>query len=694
MLFSRSLNTRRLFCALVLGASCLSFSQQTITDSIAEVQLQEVEITALRQRQDPLRVAAALTIKQFTDTYTGGQRSLQEYLYQVPGLATLNSSNYAQDLRISIRGFGSRAAFGIRGIKLVVDQIPETTPDGQGQLDNIPLDLIERISVLRGPSSLRFGNASGGVISIDTRDPLDEVTHRFSARLGTFGQSQYTYSLSLPSTDKAGGLIMQLSHQQIEGFRAHSAVETSMLNAKYVRQLSSFTKWVTQFNYTDSPIAQDPGAVNLEDFQGDPLAARTQNEVFNARESIRHYKIGTSLTHEVKGHHTLSSYAFYSGRYFEGFLPFSDGGAVILDRQYAGQGASFTLRSSTKSKSVSKWDSQWQFGYDWAAQKDNRKRHVNELGQRGVLTLDQDERFSSFGTYAIYELSNRILLAQLGLRYDSNQLRLDDRFFLDAVDTSDALQLDAFSPQLGLSYALGSRSSLFVNASRSYETPALTELANSPAGDTGFNKALDVQRTQMIEWGVTHKSQDTQWELVLFTGTTTNDILPYELEAFPGRSFFRNAGSTQRSGLETAYRRRFKNLEVDMVYTYMKLQFSESDLAQGLEGNRLPGVPDQSASLQLNYALSKSTSLQYQRLFRGGLFADDANAQKVPSLWLDHLTFSRQIQWGQTRSMLAIGIQNLANVDYADNIRINAFGGRFYESGLPRQVFLNLSTRL
>jgi len=131
-----------------------------------------------------------------------------------------------------------------------------------------------------------------------------------------------------------------------------------------------------------------------------------------------------------------------------------------------------------------------------------------------------------------------------------------------------------------------------------------------------------------------------------------------------------------------------------MVYTYMKLQFSESDLAQGLEGNRLPGVPDQSVSLQLNYALSKSTSLQYQRLFRGGLFADDANAQKVPSLWLDHLTFSRQIQWGQTRSMLAIGIQNLANVDYADNIRINAFGGRFYESGLPRQVFLSLSTRL
>ena len=197
-----------------------------------------------------------------------------------------------------------------------------------------------------------------------------------------------------------------------------------------------------------------------------------------------------------------------------------------------------------------------------------------------------------------------------------------------------------------------------------------------------------------VDWGVKHNIQDTQWELVFFSGTTTNDILPFELEAFPGRSFFRNAGSTQRDGIETAYRRQFKRLEVDLVYTYMKLQFSESDLAQELEGKRLPGVPDHSASLQLNYALSKSTSLQYQRLFRGSLFADDANAHKVPSLWLDHLTLSRQIQWGQTRSMLAIGVQNLANVDYADNIRINAFGGRFYESGLPRQVFLSLSTRL
>ena len=693
MLIIRPLNTRRLFCALVLGATCLSFSQQTTTDSITEVQLQEVEITALRQRQDPLRVTAALTLKRFTDTYTGGQRSLQEYLYQVPGLNTLNSSNYAQDLRISIRGFGSRAAFGIRGIKLVVDQISETTPDGQGQLDNIPLDLIERISVLRGPSSLRFGNASGGVISIDTRDPLDEVAHRFSARLGTYGQSQYTYSLSLPSVNKAGGLIMQLSHQQIEGFRAHSAVETSMLNAKYVRHLSSATKWVTQFNYTDSPLAEDPGAVNLEDFQRDPLAARPQNEAFNARESIRHYKIGTSITHDVKGH-TLSSYAFYSGRYFEGFLPFSDGGAVILDRQYAGQGASFNLRPSAMSKSMARWESQWRFGYDWAAQKDNRKRYVNEQGQRGALTLDQNERFSSFGTYGIYELSNRNFLAQFGLRYDSNQLRLDDRYLFDAVDTSDALQLNAFSPQLGISYTISPRASLFINASRSYETPALTELANSPTGDVGFNKALDVQRTQMIEWGVKHNIQDTQWELVFFSGTTTNDILPFELEAFPGRSFFRNAGSTQRDGIETAYRRQFKRLEVDLVYTYMKLQFSESNLAQELEDNRLPGVPDHSASLQLNYALSKSTSLQYQRLFRGSLFADDANAHKVPSLWLDHLMLSRQIQWGQTRSMLAIGVQNLANVDYADNIRINAFGGRFYESGLPRQVFLSLSTRL
>ena len=306
---------RKHFCFITFFFLVVSLirAQQVPNDSIAEVQLQEVEITALRQRQDLLRVTAAFSLKTFSDSYTGGQRSLQEYLYQIPGLNTLNSSNYAQDLRISIRGFGSRAAFGIRGIKLVVDQIPETTPDGQGQVDNIPLDLIERISVLRGPSSLRFGNASGGVISIDTRDPGDEVAHRFSSRLGTYGQSQYTYSLTLPST--AGGLIMQLSHQKINGFRDHSAVETSMLNAKFLHRFNSSTKWVTQFNYTDSPLAEDPGAVNLTDFERDPLAARPQNEAFAAGERIRHYKIGSSLTYDFKGK-TLSGYAFFSGRYF------------------------------------------------------------------------------------------------------------------------------------------------------------------------------------------------------------------------------------------------------------------------------------------------------------------------------------------------------------------------------------------
>lgn len=673
------------FFTLVVG---FSYGQQSF-DSIAEVQLKEVEITALRQQQDPLRVPAALSLKAFNADYTGGQRSLQEYLYQIPGLTTLNSSNYAQDLRISIRGFGSRAAFGIRGIKLVVDQIPETTPDGQGQLDNIPLDLIERISVLRGPSSLRYGNASGGVVSIDTRDPSKALTHRFATRLGTYGQSQYTYSLNLPTTQKGSGVLMQLAHQQIKGFRSHSAVENTMFNLKYIHRISERTKWTTQLNYTNSPLAEDPGAVNLIDFQTDPLAARAQNVNFGARELIRHYKWGASLNHDFN-QHRFNTYGFFSGRYFEGFLPFADGGAVILDRFYAGQGASLVLRALSQGE----WSSQWRLGYDWATQKDNRKRYTNESGQRGDLSLEQDELFSSLGGYAIYELSNQHVLAQLGIRYDANRLRLVDLYLTDALDTSDALTLNAFSPQLGVSYGMSPKVSGFVNASIAYETPALTELANSPDGGVGFNTSLDVQRTQLVEWGLKGRDESTLWELVLFAGTTTNDIVPYELEAFPGRSFFKNAGSTRRRGVESAFFKRVNRFELDVVYTYMRLQFSDASFGEGLEGKVLPGIPDHSGSLQLSYSFFEDLRIHYQRVFRGRLYADDANVHEVPSLWLDHVTVSHPVVWGKTRSNLAIGLQNLGNVGYADNIRINAFGGRFYESGLPRQFYISLSTNL
>ena len=677
---------RNAFAGLLgLLASVSNFAQSG-NDSIAEIELEEVAGTALRQRIALENVPAALTIRSFSSDYEGTQRSLQEYLYQVPGLVALNSSNYAQDLRVSIRGFGARAAFGIRGIKLVVDHIPETTPDGQGQLDNLPLDLIETISVLRGPSSMRYGNASGGVISIDTREAIFSDRHRLTSRIGAFGQRQFTYTAGVGL--QKGGLLIHLSHQDIEGYRTHSKTRTSMANLKYVRRFSNDSKWVIQANYTDSPLAEDPGAITLEDFNSDPFQARSQNVAFGAGESIRHFKVGSSLNYR-SDIYELTTYGFFSGRNFDGFLPFANGGAVDLERQYAGQGAS--LRRSLSNKNHIRHD--LIAGYDWAHQIDHRRRYENLSGQRGALSLDQYERFSSLGSYLLYELKAKRLFVQGGVRFDRNNLELEDNDLSDGVDDSDAINLNAFSPQMGLSFQLASELSLFANASKAYETPALSELITPPYSNGGFNDELGIQQTEMLELGLNRRGSQVNWEVVFFTGETTNDIVPYELEAYPGRSFYRNAGQTKRSGVELSYQRQFDWLQLDLVYAYLDLRFAEES-EPSIANRHLPGVPWQSGSLQLSYQLSDSLRLNYQRLRRGALYADDENQHKVKGFWLDHLSLQKQWTSQSMRFSTVIGVQNMANVRYADNIRINAFGSRFYELGLPRQLYLGFNVSL
>jgi len=461
-----------------------------------------------------------------------------------------------------------------------------------------------------------------------------------------------------------------------------------MANLKYVRRFSNDSKWVIQANYTDSPLAEDPGAITLEDFNSDPFQARSQNVAFGAGESIRHFKVGSSLNYR-SDIYELTTYGFFSGRNFDGFLPFANGGAVDLERQYAGQGAS--LRRSLSNKNHIRHD--LIAGYDWAHQRDHRRRYENLSGQRGALSLDQYERFSSLGSYLLYELKAKRLFVQGGVRFDRNNLELEDNDLSDGVDDSDAINLNAFSPQMGLSFQLASELSLFANASKAYETPALSELITPPYSNGGFNDELGIQQTEMLELGLNRRGSQVNWEVVFFTGETTNDIVPYELEAYPGRSFYRNAGQTKRSGVELSYQRQFDRLKLDLVYAYLDLRFAEES-EPSIANRHLPGVPWQSGSLQLSYQLSDSLRLNYQRLRRGALYADDENQHKVKGFWLDHLSLQKQWTSQSMRFSTVIGVQNMANVRYADNIRINAFGSRFYELGLPRQVYLGFNVSL
>ena len=404
------------------------------------------------------------------------QLSLQEYLRAVPGLFSLNANNYAQDLRLSIRGFGSRAAFGIRGVKIIVDGIPETTPDGQGQVDNIPLGLLSRLEVLRGPSASLYGNAAGGVLYLNTLDSLQGEAIKFRATLGSYAYQNYQLTSQL-SGEKTTALFY-LNRITTDGFRNFSGLEQNILNTKVKHKLSSNSILNFQLNYTNSPKAEDPGGLKLEETETDFRQARQRNLDYNTFEKINHFKIGMGWEKKWKNQWNLDSYAFYSFRDFYGKLPFENGGIIDLFRNYYGLGTRLTYQETN-----SKFKHSWQLGLESNSQQDQRDRFLNLKGIQGDRVFSQLERFGNIGASVLDELQWKNLLLRTALRFDFQTL--------GASTETENQQYAVLNPSIGLSYSIANKHRLFVNFSTSFETPTLSELSANPTGGEGLNLDLD-----------------------------------------------------------------------------------------------------------------------------------------------------------------------------------------------------------
>ncbi|MEO0776766.1 MAG: TonB-dependent receptor [Bacteroidota bacterium] len=614
------------------------------------------------------------------------QVSLDEYLHQVPGLFSLNNYNRAQDLRIAIRGFGSRAAFGIRGIQLLIDGIPETTPDGQAQIDNLNLGIVSRIEVLRGPAAILHGNASGGVIQIQTLHGTQKNFVELGLGYGAFDWQQVQLLTGLRNARTE--LVWQGNYQASGGYRDYSDFSESNTNLRLRHRLSARSRLDLQVNYTNNPRARDPGSLTLEDQQLDRRAARPNNVLFRTGESIEHYKIGLSFRHLDRADGVWRSYAFYAGRHFEGALPFAFGGQVQLRRQYWGQGGNYSGAWQR-----GRITHRLQIGYDLAYQGDDRQRFFNLRGQRGDLTLDQLESFIRVAGFALYQFRYRGLRLSAGWRYDWNQLGVADRLGGGLAD--DQRQLNSWNPSVGLNYQLHSHYSVFANFRTGFETPTLSELSANPNGENGFNPDLEAQRSQNFELGLRYFT-DGKWLAALnyYYIRSQRELVPFELAAFPDRSFFRNAGRSQRQGVELELQYRSRIWKMSLAYTFSDLRYRDYRLPDGdFSGNQLPGIPRHLLAWQGQLLARKGLRVQLRARYVGELYTNDANAVEDLDYLLANIQIGYHRKWKQYNFKPFLGVNNLLNVKYNDNIRINAFGQRYYESGPPLHLYGGLRVR-
>ena len=649
----------------------LSFAQ---SDTFLVEAIPELEVKALRINTTS-HLAPFRIYTQQKGALPGLQAlNIQEFLNASPGLFSLNATNYAQDLRIAIRGFGARASFGIRGIKLIVDGIPETSPDGQGQLDNTDPMNISSVEVLNGPAASLYGNASGGVLSLTTLDPLYASFVESRINFGSFKFQQYQLKAGLKI--KNTKLIVNLNQTSTNGYRVQSAFKSSNLNMHLLRNFDKI-KLHLIFNYTDSPIAEDPGSLNIISLEEDRKQARGRNVDFKTGEAIDQLKIALKVNAKLKGKAKIQSYAFFTNRNFNGKLPFEFGGIIDLKRTYYGAGFAYI-----NTKSLRRGVNTIRLGLESNIQSDDRNRFRNLMGEQGPQTLDQEERFENYAAYLLDHLRFGKFLVQAGLRYDINKIKNIDAF-LSNGDDSGSINWNAFNPSLGISYQWKKNTSIYTNFRTAFETPSLNELSNNPFGQ-GFNLNLNPQQSTNYEIGFKYRKHNKLLlNLALFHINTTKEFVPFELENMPDQTFFRNAGSSTRNGVEISTNFSIKqDWNIQASYTYSDFKYKDYLIDdEDFGGNQLPGIPKNYGFVSITRTPSKGLNVMLESKLIGSLFTSDSNEIQDIGYTLVNLKASYIFNIKKIKLTPFAGINNILDSKYNDNIRINAFGGRYYEAG-------------
>lgn len=326
-----------------------------------------------------------------------------EVLSRVPGLVVQNRQNYAQDLQISSRGFGARSAFGVRGIKLIADGIPASTPDGQGQAATFNLDTAERIEVLRGPAATLYGSNAGGVIQMFSRDGEGPPRIGAETLIGSDGMNK-NHLTAEGATDDVG-FVLDASRMDTDGYRDHSAARRDQTFAKLNLKPDEDSKLALIYSSLEQNGTQDPLGQSWAAYKADPRSVTPNALTYNTRKSIDHQQLGMNYERYI-GDATLQVNAYTGTRSVIQYLAIpkgtpgneQGGGVVQFDRKFYGG----SLRWLQPVYGVP-GDLTLIGGLDFDQSQDSRHGYNNylgnQLGVKGALVRDEVDTARSLDPY-------------------------------------------------------------------------------------------------------------------------------------------------------------------------------------------------------------------------------------------------------------------------------------------------------
>ena len=628
------------------------------------------------------------------------QLDLSESLQRVPGLDPRNRQNYAQDTQLQSRGFGARAAFGVRGLQLRLDGAPLGSPDGQGQTGTVAIGALDRIEALRGPLAYRYGNAAGGVLALHSAEPAPEGRYGVDAMAGAHDTGRLALHASAPLSGDSS-LRLDLQHLETGGSRPHSAARREQLQARSLTDFGGGRELAVALGIFDQPLAQDPLGLTRAQFDADPRQAAPAALLFDTRKRAQERQGSLRWSQPIAdGRTRLELLGFAAQREIEQFLsvpraaqgaPGSAGGVVDTARALFGGEVSLSHDFGTFTL---------QGGLQWQRLDEARRGFENfvgdRLGVKGALRRDEDNRLANFDQFLLLDwpLAPRWdLLA--ALRHSRLTLRSDDHYRAAGNgDDSGRLAFESTNPALGLSYAISAASSVYASAGLGFETPTLTELAYRPDGSAGFNGALEASRSRSLELGYKLRlAPGRLLSLAVYDIRAEDEIVPATNSG--GRASFQNA-DTERHGAELGLDARFgSGWSARLAADWIRARFTESYRysSQGqsnfvAEGNRVPGVPRLGAFLELAWRKEQagpSAALELRHL--GSVAVNDLNSDRASAYTL----LNAWAGWRWTDGWrVFLRADNLADLDYAGSVIVNEANGRYFEPGAGRSLYAGI----
>jgi len=688
-------------------AALSTYAPFATADENAAAPVPVVVVTASRTEQLSFDLPASIDVIGADQIGAAQPRvNASEALAAVPGLVAQNRQNYAQDLQISSRGFGARSAFGVRGVRLIADGVPATMPDGQGQAATFNLDLAERIEVLRGPFSALYGNHSGGVVQLFTRDPKGAPAVEFNVSGGSYGSRK----TDLNASGSAGGVgyLVDVSRFDTDGYRSHSAATRDQAYAKLVFAPSAASRLVLTAGGLRQDDTQDPLGVTWTTWQRDPRAGeidttdprtpqRTLAERYNTRKSIDHQQLGATWEQRF-GSDRLRVTAYVGNRRVIQYQAFSQGfqapashsgGVVDFDRDFHGIDANWTM-----SRPLLDGTLRSTFGIEAGASNDARKGYENfvgsEFGVQGRLRRDEKDDVKNLDPYTQFEWERGAWVLSAGLRHSRVDFDVEDRYLANGND-SGSVSYRHTTPLLGILYKVQPGLNLYASAARGFETPTLNEVFYSGTG-AGFNFALAPAQSTHLEFGAKAMPLDgVRINAAVFQVKTTDELVVDSSNG--GRTSYRNASATLRQGLELSADAEWRrNWTGRLAVSVLRAVYDEG-FGAVLKGSRLPGVPNASLYGEFGW---KDADDRYgaalEAIANTKLYPDDANqANPAPGYAIANLRVQAQQQFSGWRLKEYARVNNLFDRGYIGSVIVGDSNRRYYEAAPGRNWVLGAS---